>query len=383
VEDAQLPRGHRCTPLSRKESFMGRRSRLVRTSCLIPIAFLILACDPDAAPLPTGAKAPLRTSASGMSFSDSVAFLQSNQNGESGLSSLATVTTISLEAGDSIYVTVESTDCSGNPETVTVYGAISGVVVSGSCPNLPGTQIKLGPAAAVGTISFKATHQSFGQGPSGSVSGFYPNMTVGMNDGYGDTDYNDVIISVQVVFHCPPTADSVLNNTAVLDALKDAMIRSEPFATPGSGLKKEYAGLIWRAPDGHLWTQLVYDPNATECNFPMQTLSNAAGITPPDSSEVVSFFHTHPSVDNEPTYGCVNWAQTPNDGKKVAHALPDDPQSGGGSPGDWAGLSSYSAYVITKSNHVYRLDPQWANNRSQNPNKWNLQGLHQCPVLMP
>jgi hypothetical protein len=115
----------------------------------------------------------------------------------------------------------------------------------------------------------------------------------------------------------------------------------------------------------------------------MQTLSNAAGITPPDSSQVVSFFHTHPSLDNEPTYGCVGWAQTPNDGKKVALALPDDPGSGGGSPGDWAGLSGYSAYVITKSNHVYRLDPQWASNRSQNPNNWNLQGLHQCPVLIP
>jgi hypothetical protein len=86
------------------------------------------------------------------------------------------------------------------------------------------------------------------------------------------------------------------------------------------------------------------------------------------------FLPHHPSLKNAPAYGCTNWAQTPNDGKKVALALPDDPGSGGGSPGDWSALSGYSAYVITKSSRVYRLDPQWATNRSQNPNKWSLQG---------
>jgi hypothetical protein len=189
---------------------MGRRKIEFRTSRLIAIAFLFAACERDSTPLPTGAKELKRTSASGMSSTDSAAFLQSPQDGESTLSALATVTTISLEAGDSIYVTVESTDCSGDPETVNVYGVISGVVASGPCPTLPGTQVKLGPASTAGTVSFKATHQSYGQGPSGSVSGFYPNLTVGMNDGYGDTDFNDVVISVQVIFHCAPTADSVL-----------------------------------------------------------------------------------------------------------------------------------------------------------------------------
>lgn len=60
---------------------------------------------------------------------------------------VATTTSIAITAGESIVVTVLSTDCSGNPETLKVYGAISGVVASAPCTSLSGTQVTLGPAS--------------------------------------------------------------------------------------------------------------------------------------------------------------------------------------------------------------------------------------------
>src|SRR5687768_6309775 len=56
----------------------------------------------------------------------------------------ATTASITVSAGESIVVTILSTNCSGNPETVTVYGAITAVVASGACGSLPGRQVTLG-----------------------------------------------------------------------------------------------------------------------------------------------------------------------------------------------------------------------------------------------
>lgn len=72
----------------------------------------------------------------------------------------ATNTLIPVKAGDSVVVNVQSTECSGNPETVKVYGAINQVVMAGSCDvTLPNQTATLGPVAADGTIYFTATHQ--------------------------------------------------------------------------------------------------------------------------------------------------------------------------------------------------------------------------------
>lgn len=362
---------------------MASINRTARARGLVALPVLLLACEPDAPTFPNRNVSQRSISASGMTPADSASYLLDSPENRTA-STAAAVTSISLLAGDSLLISVVSTDCSGNPETVTVYGVISSIVASSSCATLPGTVVKVGPATTNGTVSFKATHQSYGEGPSGQVSGFFPDFTVGMNDGYGDTDYNDVVISVHVIFHCPPTSDPILNTDSVRLGLSDALIRSNPNAQPGSGLKREYGGIIWRAPDGHIYTQLVFDPNSTECTYDPQVLQQAAGSPPIDSSEALATFHTHPSGNFETTYGCPGFAQSPNDGKVPAKAFPDNPASGGGSvDGDWKSLSGYPMYVITKTNRIYRLDPQWASNPSQNPNKWNIGGLHGCPVLLP
>ena len=101
---------------------------------VLSLSSVLSSCDQTTSTVPETAS-PRRVSASGMTSADSVAFVAEFPGGSPAL---ATVTTISLEAGDSILVSVQSTDCSGNPETVNVYGVISGVVVSGSCLTLPG-----------------------------------------------------------------------------------------------------------------------------------------------------------------------------------------------------------------------------------------------------
>lgn len=134
-----------------------------------------------------------------MTAEDSASYFASRP-APSGTATTSSVTSIPLKSGDSIVVSITSYECSGNPETVNVYGVISGIVAAGSCDGgLTGIQVTLGPASADGTIYFTATHQAFGEGPAGQVSGTPPTYTVGLDDGAGDLDYNDVILSVHIV----------------------------------------------------------------------------------------------------------------------------------------------------------------------------------------
>lgn len=161
-----------------------------------------------------------------------------------------------------------------------------------------------------------------------------------------------------------------------------------PDATPGSGVKKEHGGLVWKGPAGSYYTQEVVDPNATECGYNSDVLQPAIAAGPPipGSDPVpVATYHTHPSGLLEPTYGCGNgWAANPNDGKPVATANPDDSKAGGGGPEDW-GLTTqgFPVYTITKTGRIYRLEQTWINNRSKNPNKWELQSNAGCPTKIP
>lgn len=178
---------------------------------------------------------------------------------------------------------------------------------------------------------------------------------------------------------CPPVGDSLLDAPAVNHGLKDALRNSNPDATPGTGQKKEIGGYIWKALDGRYYTQEVADPTATECTYNIQPLP----VAPESGSSAVGKFHTHPSAPGEAAYGCLGWAQTPDDGLPPAKADPDRPKSGGGSDDDWAATSdTYPVYVITKTNRVYKLDQQYANNRPKNPLKWELDSYPGCPTKL-
>ena len=182
---------------------------------------------------------------------------------------------------------------------------------------------------------------------------------------------------------CPPTGDPVLDTKAVRDGLKQALANSNPNATPGSGQKREHGGIVWRDANGNFYTQEVPDPNATECSFHTTVF---ASVPIPPGAQAEAFYHTHPSGKFEPTYGCGSgWAAYPGDGLRPAAADPDDPKAGGGSPLDWKQHETpgdFPDYVITKTGRVYKLDNQWYNNRSKNPNKYSTDTMG-CPVKQP
>src|SRR5258705_7996686 len=94
-------------------------------------ASLLFGCrgTEPAAPTPVvGKAARLQTAADSLAFQNSGSYGQS----VSTMSTATVVTGLQLQMGDYLSVTVSSTDCSGDPETVTVGGVITGTVFSAS-----------------------------------------------------------------------------------------------------------------------------------------------------------------------------------------------------------------------------------------------------------
>ena len=193
--------------------------------------------------------------------------------------------------------------------------------------------------------------------------------------GYNAIQTYDVTLAEGTVAPCDSTGDPILDASNIVPSLQNALKQSNPDATPGSGVKKEQGGAIFKRPDGTYFTFAALDPNATECHFDLTKIS----LTPPVSDSgaiLVAVYHTHPSGTNEPTYGCTPvkgkpQAQTRNDGLPVPKAAPNT--NGGGSPDDWgAANQGFPQYVINKDGYLWRLDPGVAeSDRRRNTNKWN------------
>lgn len=151
-----------------------RRSMLL---AVLPLGAFMSSCrgTESSAPASVAARTPTLLTAA-----DSAAFQNSPSYGSAGSTFAASVvTTLQLQPGDWLLVTVTSTDCSGDPESVNVGGVISGLVFSGSCLILSGTQRVIGPATAYGTVYFTATHPTYGTGPRGQVTGTEPDIRWG------------------------------------------------------------------------------------------------------------------------------------------------------------------------------------------------------------
>jgi hypothetical protein len=301
---------------------------------------------------------------------------------------------LSISAGETITVTITSAECSGVGDVMEVQGPVSGVISTDACQGT-GASITLGPSSTDGALSFVLTDQRFGSGPF-AVTGAYPDYTVYVEDGFGDGDYNDNILSVHFTPpNCPPSGDTLgipggtahpLDDPAVRHGLKDALLNSNPNAAPGTGVKKEHGGVIWQRADGSMLTQDIPDPNATECMWKLPP----GTLTPPEPNLVaIAKFHTHPGGYLEPTYGCPGpgkLAQSLGDHFPVPKATPD--ANGGGSTDDWTlGVSDgYSNYVINKDGRIYRLDPNTPKNQwSSNPNHWEWKnpGTPGCATHLP
>jgi hypothetical protein len=135
-----------------------------RTRCptVLAVALTLLwACDKNGPTTPT----PLASPTASKAFTDSAAGTSAAIMATTPPSS---VTTISVKAGDKLTVTVQSTDCSGDPETVNVYGVLTQQVLSGTCGTGHGAILNesntIGPVGSDGTVYFTATHQVYGEG---------------------------------------------------------------------------------------------------------------------------------------------------------------------------------------------------------------------------
>jgi hypothetical protein len=131
-----------------------------------------------------------------------------------------TETSIGIRAGQYITVEVIAAETSGAPESLTVNGAIEGIMFQGVDPfhagppwdQLVGMVATFGPAAASGSLRFHAWHQIIASGAKGHISWDTPGgpYTVGLEDGYGDGDFNDIILTV-TVSDTPPNPPTVMD----------------------------------------------------------------------------------------------------------------------------------------------------------------------------
>jgi hypothetical protein len=215
----------------------------------------------------------------------------------------------------------------------------------------------LGPSPSDGILDFVLTDPRYGRGPY-AVTGTYPDYTVYVEDGFGDLDYNDNILSCHFTpANCPPSGDQVLDDPAARHQFRGGLNASNPNASPGSGQKKEHGGIVWKRPDNTYLFEDIPDPGATECHYTLP-----GGNHPPPESGMIPAggWHTHPHTNNQKMYGCdpaTMWSQVPGDHKPVAHAAPNT--NGGGSEPDWSAAdnSGIPMYIINNMGKVWRLDP--------------------------
>jgi hypothetical protein len=163
---------------------------------------------------------------------------------------------------------------------------------------------------------------------------------------------------------CRWTGDSVLEDEAIREALRDALAASNPYTTDPSQ-RKEHGGIIWRLQDGSLYAQPIIDPFATACTY---KASNGT-FTPPPGAAPVAGYHVHPNFPNHYVDHASCPSQVPPGG--IGYGDPD--LNGGAGNNDWdvATAQGFPTYVISPTGTVSRLDPNTPKNaRPSNKNRW-------------
>jgi hypothetical protein len=251
--------------------------------------------------------------------------------------------------GDRVTITITSAECAGTGDVLAVSGPVSGTVSTDACFDV-GRSLDLGPAAASGDLFFTLTDSRYGAGPF-EVTGSYPNYTVACEDGYGDLDFNDNILSVVVtpdqcnLFGSNPTGDAVLDDPAVQEDLKHLWGHSDP-TDPAQKNRHEQGGYIVNRNGQREIVEFSSNSAPSVCG---------ATITPTDmqaiqqsGGTIEGFVHTHPHTPGAP----VPDPSCPGYGNPNMHfgdgASPQDELAMDASP--WPG------YVMDKK-HVHRMDP--------------------------
>jgi hypothetical protein len=220
----------------------------------------------------------------------------------------------------------------------------------------------MGPATVTGTIYFTATHQEYGEGARGDVVGSDGSYDVGMNDGYGDNDFNDVVISVRVI--CAATNDSILDHPDFRSRY-DSLMKVSKVTDSVRLNRQEWGMFMHRDPSA---------PNGIRIDWPSVTSNRTCYISwpvpfPPDT---LGNIHDH------------LWREGELDpcGDEKTRDQPFNPRiNGGGSDFDWElpGIQ----YVFTPE-WVFKLPkgvPRGVQ-RTRNPFQWK-KNANGCFTLAP
>ena len=266
-----------------------------------------------------------------MTQADSMSFLERRGMEGSDGSTLVQASAaggIPIDSGEIVTVTIVSAECSGVGDVLEVHGPVSGVVSTDACVEV-GASRTFGPSPSDGELTFTLTDQRFGSGPF-RVSGSFPNYTVEMEDGFGDGDFNDNVLSV--VFEeppCPPTGDPVLDDPGVRSGMSDLFSQSNPDA-PNQGDRIEKTGLIYRRPDGSVYLQPFVPQSPDNCGFEWGIIEPVVG-----ADALTGRFHTHPYTPGEMVVVCGQTVLDPPMGT-------DYPRFGGAPLRDWEELRAFN-----------------------------------------
>jgi hypothetical protein len=171
---------------------------MMRNAWILAVLAASAACHDRIGPIVEDAEHPHHSPSSLAlrTAEDSLLFLSERPEAGAitGLNLATSSTRLLVKRGDTVVVTITSTECAVQGGTITVSGPVQGTVTENACYSL-GTVVTLGPAAYDGDLSFHWYDPTYGEGRY-VASGEYPEYTVSFDDGYGDGDFNDAILSV-------------------------------------------------------------------------------------------------------------------------------------------------------------------------------------------
>jgi hypothetical protein len=268
--------------------------------CVLATAAVLLAAGCGDNPHPT---APSREAAgpAPLTAADSAAYfarLEALGLARPHFDVAALVGTITVQPGEAVYVSILSME-NGRCEDVMVTGAITATLFTGigtptACAKPSGTT-PTAPATVAGPVFFHITS-------AGSTSQFTQTgahaFTVAFEDGGGDNDYNDIVLSVLVVSTCnlfkdpSEVTDPLLNDPAVQQGLKDLWSGSNPLDPIAN--RREQGGYIVKNPITGQLSVVPYLSNQSPTSCTATIDGAEVSTITANGSEIVGYVHTHP-----------------------------------------------------------------------------------------
>lgn len=125
---------------------------------------------------------------------DSAAFLAQRDTAPRGVKAEA-ILGVPVSRDDIVHISVVSTNCAAGDNAISVSGPVSQVLFSDAC-HASGS-VSLGPMPDDGLLVFTIIGPTWGTGDF-RMSGEYPSYTLYFDDGFGDGDYNDVVLAAVI-----------------------------------------------------------------------------------------------------------------------------------------------------------------------------------------